>query len=725
MRELKLKYILDLVSNIGQRARDDAQRVREAQEAMRREVKKTEEQIDQQGAAVTRTTTATVRGATRQKSAQDEVTKAAKDTEKQLDHTGAVGQRSMDQVGRAARTAQVEIGRMVPALQQADRIGSQTMQRQLGYLERLARGWGAVRSAASGAAQVTQKMAQGGLAVAAGTAAGAAAADRVTKAPMEYSLRLAHMANTAFADKDVAGRLQGKRILDAAIGAAVRTGGGTRDDAAGALDALIASGALGEGPEGINKAVKLLPMLTRASTASGASAEQLGSIALRGMQSFGLDLGQIPEALNMAMAAGQAGGFELRDMARWLPQLMAMGKQSGLSGMEGMRRILASAQASVITAGTKDEAGNNLVNLLGKINSHDTANDFKKLGYDLPAELARMRGKGVNSLDAFVSFVDEIASKDQQYVALKRKLATAGTSGEKAATMQSMADILQGKAVGKVIQDRQALMALVAEMNNRTYIKGVMQQTRENTGAIGTSFDVISQETGFKRQQAMNEAAMAGQTAFEKVAPVMDRIFETGTGVARQFPILTAVTIGLISAFGVLAAAVGAGGLAGLLTGRGAGAAAAASGAAGRLAGGLAARGGVAAAGAFAGYELWQLGSAAVDLYKAKTREGVTLTPEARERLAAMNRQQTVGAPTLPALPDYLALTGPGAASQVLAGGAGAGGVAALRGGGLGQGQLDVMVRVSDERVSATSQVAKPLSVVRINPGNTNPAGYR
>ena len=37
---------------------------------------------------------------------------------------------------------------------------------------------------------------------------------------------------------------------------------------------------------------------------------------------------------------------------------------------------------SAVTAGTKDQAGNNLVNLLRKLNSQDTAQDFKKLGID-------------------------------------------------------------------------------------------------------------------------------------------------------------------------------------------------------------------------------------------------------------------------------------------------------------------------------------------------------
>lgn len=656
MNQLKLKYILELVSNIGARAGSDREALARAQEAIRREIQRT-------------------------------------------------GQ---------------EYGRMERLLLNMGRVGSASAERQAAYLARLAMRYHDVRRAAEGAVNMMGKAAQ----VGAGAAAGAYAADRITKAPMDYSMRLAQMANTAFAERDAAGRIQGKAALDAAIRTAVRTGGGKIDDAAGTLDSLIASGAVSR-----EQAIKMLPMLMRASTASGASAEQLGSISLRGMQTFGLTGDQVPEALNMAMAAGQAGGFELRDMAKWLPQAMAMGKQSGLSGIEGMRRILGSMQASVITAGTKDEAGNNLVNLLGKINSADTAKDFKKLGYDLPGELARMRGKGVNSLDAFVSFVDEIASKDQQYMRLKKKLQQGGTTAQKAETMTAMADILQGKAVGQVVQDRQALMSLVAEMNNREYVKTVMDRTRKDTTAVGTAFSVISEETGFKKEQAANDLTIAVNEAFAKVAPAMNKVFETSSDVVRQFPVLTTMVVGTTAALGVFAAALGGGSLIGLLRGGGAAAGgAAAAGAATRA--GVMARfgphGAALATGYAAGTVLYDKAIAGTDVGHSIGRAGAKVAAffgneEAKAALQAeYNAQQAQRrAASGPAgRAGYLPLTSPVGASALMSS---AGLTAPAK---IGDGRLDVAVRVTDERITTSTSVAQPMSLIRINPGNTNPAGY-
>ncbi len=684
MRELRLKYIIQMVSDIGARANSDQRALTMAQQAVQDALKKT---------------------------------------------TG-------------------EAGLLERVLLRLGGVAGKSAQDQAAYLSRLALRYQDVRKAAEGAAKAMQTVQT----VGAGAAAGAYALDRVSKTPLEYSARLAQMANTAYADRDAAGRIAGKQTLNAAITAAIRTGGGSRDDAAGTLDALIASGAMP-----IDAAIKLLPSLMRGSTASGASAEQLGNIALRGMQSFGLSVDQVPEVLNMAMVAGQAGGFELRDMAKWLPQAMALGRNSGLSGMEGMRRILASMQASVITAGTKDEAGNNVVNLLGKINSRDTALDFEKAtGIDLTARLAADRAKGINSLDSFIGLVDGISKADPQYRQLQAQLAKTTDKGERTATLQAMADILQGKAVGTVVQDRQAMMALVAEMNNRDYVRGVMERTRGNSGALGTSFEVMTQETAFKRQQALNEAAIAGSVAFDKVAPALGAVAETAADAAQRFPVMTATVVGATAALGVFTAALGASGLIGLLTGRagnaggvigtaatvGAGAVASAAAAPFRMtnAGAWARQlGGTFLPAVGGGLEAWQVSQDAT-LTEAGRRRGYAGAAAGAAggwggayAGAALGTALFPGVGTLVGgavggLGGYFA--GKGALNWLwsqdpardLAGGsdplAQAGKLE------IGKGQIQVDVRVLDDRVTSFASVSQQPSLIGLNAGATNPGGY-
>ncbi|EAU55829.1 phage tail tape measure protein [Mariprofundus ferrooxydans] len=407
---------------------------------------------------------------------------------------------------------------------------------------------------------------QSGGRVAAGLMSGGYVLSRPVGKTMDYSMTLAQMSNTAFSDRNTLGRIMGKRELQAAVRNAVRVGGGTREEAAGALDTLIASGAMSP-----KNAMGMLPSLVKASTASGAAPAELANIGIRGMQTFKISPDQMSRVFDMAITAGQAGGFELKDMAKWLPAQMAAAKQAGMSGIPGLASLLAANQASAITAGTKDEAGNNLVNLLAKINSRDATMDFKRLGYDLPGNIAHARAKGLNALDAFVGLVDVVAGNNKKYQALQAKLSTA-TGSERRDVLSSQVDILQGASIGLMVQDRQALMALVGIMGNRKYVADVKRRVLAGSGAADKNFAVIADEAAFKTQQAANEKAFASQNAAEMLTPLVGAVAAGFTEMARTYPGFTTSVVAATTALTAMAAATMAAGIAGTLGGGAAGA---------------------------------------------------------------------------------------------------------------------------------------------------------
>jgi hypothetical protein len=245
---------------------------------------------------------------------------------------------------------------------------------------------------------------------------------------------------------------------------------------------------------------------------------------------------------------------------------MAAARLSGLNGMPGLEKLLAFNQASAITAGTKDEAGNNLVNLLAKINSRDTAIDAKKQGIDLSGTLAAARAKGVSSLDAFMGIADSIAASDPAYVKL-RKQAAGQTGGDRKATLDAMGDILQGSAIGQIIQDRQGVMALVGGMNNREYMSGIEARMRGAAGETGRSFGTVADSTSFKVQQGITEKDIAAQRIFNAAAP--NGLIDTMVAAAREFPGLTTAVVAATGAIIAMTAAAAGFGAAGLLTGKG------------------------------------------------------------------------------------------------------------------------------------------------------------
>lgn len=391
--------------------------------------------------------------------------------------------------------------------------------------------------------------------------AGAGAAAYTLKSPaqaaMSFDERLANMSNTAFSGRDLAGRRAGMKQLESAINKSVgKGGGGTREQAAEALDMLIASGAVSS-----TNAINLLPTLMRASTASGASAVELAQIGIRAQQTFGIKPGEMGNVLNMALAAGQAGGFELRDMARWLPQQMAAATMSGMSGRAGFAKLAALNQASAITAGSKDEAGNNVVNLLAKINSSDTAKDAEKLGINLPEYLQAQRKRGLDSVDAFAALVDKTVSGRADYQALKKQLGSAKNDGEKRATLESMATIAQGAGIGKLVQDRQAMMALLALMNNRQYMDDVLTKVKASDvptgGAIDKNYALMSETASFRVRQADQAKDAASKSAMDALTPAIGKAAEAFSDLATKHPTLAGATVLATAAVTAFATATG------------------------------------------------------------------------------------------------------------------------------------------------------------------------
>lgn len=518
----------------------------------------------------------------------------------------------MGGLGRTAQKASRDVAAVGQAAGAVKSVGTQAHEALRG-LDQAARAGNRLRDALRGvgtAGQAALGLVKGVGQAGAGLVAGAGVAAASLRQPIAFEKRLALMANTAYADRDVAGRIAGKKELEGAINAAVRQGGGSRDQAAEALDAMLASGAVKA-----DSAQRLLPTIQKFASASGAGSGEIAEIVIRGIQQKFFSEGQAGEALDKAMAAGQAGGFELKDMAKWLPKMMALG--SGMKSMSGFEQILAYSQASAITAGSKDEAGNNLVNLLQKLNSQDTQKDFAKLGIDLTGTLARAREGGKLPLEAFAQLVDEqVVGKDKRYAGLKARLGKA-QGGERQQILSDMADLAEASAVGKVVQDRQALLALIAATNQKDYIADVQGKMQHAQGAGETAYQVYQSTTAASTEHLANEAEIARSNMLGDVSGPIKAAADTAAELAQRFPTLATVAAEAATSIGVMSAAAAAFGAMRLFTGgAGGAAAAAAAGAAGGggLAGMLGGKGGI----------LATAGLAAWDIYATESNDALT-----------------------------------------------------------------------------------------------------
>ncbi|HHG0638676.1 TPA: phage tail tape measure protein [Klebsiella pneumoniae] len=468
---------------------------------------------------------------------------------------------------RSERDIQREIAQTQAAYNRLLRTGTLTANEQTRAFRAMTNQVAQLRTELNGAGQSMSRMERARMwggnvtAFAGGIAAAGAIVAPSVRNQMTYEQRLASMANTAFAEQNTAGRRTGMRSMDQLIRRSVAVGGGSKETAADTLDTLLASGAVD-----YTTAEKLLPMLQKYATATEADPKELAQIAIRLKQSFGISDNQIPTALNMVIKSGQLGSFEIKNLAKWLPQQLAAANALGMNGLGDLAVLLGFNQASMISAGSPDEAGNNIVNLLTKINSQDAANSaarikFNGKGIDLPGTLVRARSKGFTALEAFSGLTDKIVANNPEYQALEKQLKSSTTDSARQEIMQSQAKILEGSAIGQIIADRQALMALVAWRANRQYgndvIKGVNQQRvlplSQQSGE--QNFDLIKGTNFYKVNQLNNTRDFAQMDAIQPLSDVLGKLSGELNDYAGAYPGLTKALAGAETAIKAMTAA--------------------------------------------------------------------------------------------------------------------------------------------------------------------------
>lgn len=423
---------------------------------------------------------------------------------------------------------------------------------QIRELKREMRGVGTLAKAANIGGNV--------LTIGGGIAAGAAIMAQPVKKQMSYERRLAMMANTAFSDGGLEGRKAGLEQMKSSIRNAVTYGGGTKEDAAETLDALLKDGISFE------TANKWLPELMKYATASGASATDLAKVMVKGKKTFGFSDEDISTVLNMAIAAGKEGSFELNDMAQYLSSQLGAAANAGMKGKDDFVKILALNEAAAITAGNSGEAGNNVFNLLAKLTSKDIETaaagiNYNGKGIDFAGTLVEARENGLDPIDALSSLIDKIVANDKRYQELQKKLASARDKGEQTAVYDSMAKLLEGFGVGKLVADQQALKALLAYRNNPEYRKKVedaINQQRtlpEGQRAGDVDFKFMSGTNDFKTEQAKNTLEFSQMDGVKKLADASGMVADAISWAGEKFPGLTTAVVGATTAIEAMTAA--------------------------------------------------------------------------------------------------------------------------------------------------------------------------
>ncbi|EKS7778640.1 phage tail tape measure protein [Edwardsiella piscicida] len=478
---------------------------------------------------------------------------------------------------RSEQSIQREIARTIASYNRLTRAGTLSAREQARAYHQMRQQVAGLRQELKGV--TTLQQARGALTKAGVIAGGAAAFGAAFVNPvrnrMTYDERLTEMANTAFSDDGMKGRQVGMQRLDKMIRDNAMSSGLNKESVMDTANTLLASGLKEDAVS------KLLPTITRYASAAKADPNELADIAVKARSTFGITDEQMPTMLNMAIAAGQSGNFELKDMAKWLGQQMAFAKKAGMSGLGDFGKLLTLNELSSVTAGNSDQAGNNVVNLLGKLTSQDAANaaaniKIKGKGIDLPGTLAESRKHGTDPIEAFSRVIDEVVGSNKKYQVLQARLKSLPKDDKNGIkeTLESMSAILEGTGVGKVLADQQALMAMIAYRNGQGYKDEIERDINKQRnlkpgeqGAGDLNFEFNQEQGWFKAQQFNNTKEFAELDAAKKLADATGTAAGKAAELAVKFPALASAVSGATTAIqGMTQAAIAFAGIK-LLTG--------------------------------------------------------------------------------------------------------------------------------------------------------------
>ncbi len=154
-------------------------------------------------------------------------------------------------------------------------------------------------------------------------------------------------------------------------------------------------------------ATSAIPAVGKAATATGAAIEDLSSASVSAIQNLKVAPNLISQMLDGMAAAGNAGAFELKDMAQYFPQLTASAQTLGMQGVPAINDMAAALQIARRGAGDASTAANNLSDFMGKIMTPQTIKNFRKFGVDVTKELQKAHKKGVSPIEHFIKLLDE------------------------------------------------------------------------------------------------------------------------------------------------------------------------------------------------------------------------------------------------------------------------------------------------------------------------------
>jgi len=213
---------------------------------------------------------------------------------------------------------------------------------------------------------------------------------------------------TTLTDIGITAGLSSERMaqIGSALGELSSKTGQTRAELAEGFNVMITAGMDAGEVERVIETVGLT------ATAAGAEIGDVARTAFATMNNLKLAPEEMLKAMDMLVAAGKAGSFELKDMSQYFPAMTAAASKLGMTGTKAVATIGASLQVAMYGAADPSQAATNMENYLNNLTAPETVKKFQKAGINLEREFKTWQQQGLDPIEESLKLIQKVTGGD-------------------------------------------------------------------------------------------------------------------------------------------------------------------------------------------------------------------------------------------------------------------------------------------------------------------------
>jgi hypothetical protein len=304
-----------------------------------------------------------------------------------------------------------------------------------------------------------------------------------------------------------------------------------------------------------NQAGTYSNLLGKVATATNADMKDLAGMVFSLSETLGIKGDEaLKEAFNRAAYGGKLGRFELKDMAKALPEMTAAFAAKGIKGQEALTQIIASLEVGREGAGSGEEAVTNLRNWLSHMNTKHTKEAYTKAGVDYQQSMQNLVAGGYSSYEASLEIAQKfIASRGDGFM---KQWKEAGSKGDEEAQRK----LMESFGLSEVFQDIQTINHLLAMRQNWDKYQSNKKQmgSKDAMGTIDVDYQKRAELANKAWERFKTRVSDVGITIGNALVPTLTSLLTTLTPIIGKIGDFAEAHPGAIRAVvGFMAAVVG------------------------------------------------------------------------------------------------------------------------------------------------------------------------